>query len=302
MKKNNLYTKLSRAIQKGDLLYKIFCYILIKMNFSNDMLQALEIRNKKFHRVQKKYKKYLIKYDYKSSINKNDIWICWFQGMDNAPSVVKKCYESIKKYNSDKNIHVITEKNMFEYIELPEYIINKWKKGIISYTHLSDIIRTELLIKYGGLWVDATTYFTDSIPDYVYNKDLFLYKYYDSSDITIRFNSWFIYSSKDNAILKNIRDLLYAYWKKERKLSEYFLWHFFLTMSYEYNYEKYCDIYKITDENCHTLQNEILNTYDSEYYEVIKKYSPIHKLTYKIDFDNIAVNSYYEKIMNDKGV
>ena len=27
----------------------------------------------------------------------NKVWICWFQGMEQAPDLIKKCYESIKE-------------------------------------------------------------------------------------------------------------------------------------------------------------------------------------------------------------
>lgn len=38
-------------------------------------------------------------------------------------------------------------------------------KNIISNTHMSDIIRNDILIKNGGLWIDSTVLLTDNIPD-----------------------------------------------------------------------------------------------------------------------------------------
>ncbi|MGN1337403.1 MAG: capsular polysaccharide synthesis protein [Candidatus Coprovivens sp.] len=295
---NSILNRIKRALNKGDLFYKLLCLIYIKLGFSNIKLQALEIRNKKYGKINKKYKRYIKNYNNQSEKNDKDIWVCWFQGIENAPLIVKKCFESLKKHNSDKIIHVITEDNVLDYVSLPDYIVLKWKNGVISNTHFSDIIRTELLLKYGGVWIDATTYFTDRIPDYVYDKEVFLYKYYDSSDETIEFNSWFIYSNKNSNLLMTVRDLIYAYWKNEKKLKEYFLWHFFLTMSYKFYFDRYSKIYKITDENCHTLQNELSNEYDEEYFEIIKLYSPIHKLTYKINLNNLKSNSFYDFIIN----
>ena len=57
-------------------------------------------------KLEKKYKWKLEKFD-KTYIEKehktsDTIWICWFQGMDNAPDLVKKCYHSVVKNNPGK--------------------------------------------------------------------------------------------------------------------------------------------------------------------------------------------------------
>ena len=45
----------------------------------------------------------------------------------------------------------------------------------MSPTHFSDLLRLELLIKYGGTWVDASVLITKYTKDY-FNKDLFFFK------------------------------------------------------------------------------------------------------------------------------
>ena len=88
------------------------------------------------------------------------MWWCWFQGEENAPDLCKKCLESLRKYLKDREIIVITEKNMYDYIDFPDFIKEKYNKGIITRTHLSDLLRIQLLIKYGGTWIDSTVLFT----------------------------------------------------------------------------------------------------------------------------------------------
>lgn len=54
------------------------------------------------------------------------IWICWLQGMDNAPIIVRKCYESIKRNVPDAfDIKVITEKTIDDYVSFPSFIYEK---------------------------------------------------------------------------------------------------------------------------------------------------------------------------------
>ena len=299
IRKTNNETKetLKREIQKKDFFYKIFCYVLIKIGFSNTNLQALEIRNKKYKRIIKKYKSIIKNIEYSSNEYQKEknkiIWICWLQGIENAPEIVKCCINSVKRNCKDKEIRVITLKNLKNYIKLPNYIMQKYENGKISSAHLSDIIRTELLINYGGTWIDATTYLMDAIPEYVYKGNAFFYSFRDIADKTIIYNSWFIYAEKDNRLLKVVRDLLYTFWKKENYLSEYFLWHQFMKMATLKYPEDIDGIEYYSDEIAHMLQNNLLKKYDADYWEEIKKISPIQKITYKIDIEEKESKSFF---------
>lgn len=62
-------------------------------------------------------KQYISGKDYK-------IWTLWWQGVDKMPPIVKATYESIKNA-SDKEVVLITKDNVYEYIEIPEYIKKK---------------------------------------------------------------------------------------------------------------------------------------------------------------------------------
>ena len=96
------------------------------------------------------------------------IWWCWLQGYDAAPPIVKACYNSLMRefkgsrvqevqgLNDDYEIKVIDGENWKEYIELPDFIVKKWEKKQIPPALFSDLLRLELLIKYGGTWIDST--------------------------------------------------------------------------------------------------------------------------------------------------
>lgn len=86
------------------------------------------------------------------------IWWCWLQGIEAAPPIVNACYNSIKRQITDREIRVIDERNWSEYVELPGYIVEKWGKGQIPAALFSDLLRLQLLIKYGGMWIDSTVF------------------------------------------------------------------------------------------------------------------------------------------------
>lgn len=99
------------------------------------------------------------------------IWVCWWQGKEQMPELVQCCLNSLER-NIPKEttvIRIITMENYREYVTLTDTVIRKFNEGKISYTHLADILRAELLYRYGGMWIDATYYVTASIP-----KELFM--------------------------------------------------------------------------------------------------------------------------------
>ncbi len=90
------------------------------------------------------------------------VWVCWWQGEEKAPEMVRYCLASLRRHMpEDAELHLITEKNCASYIELDPVFTEKAAKGIITSVHLTDILRMQLLYLYGGLWADATCYFTD---------------------------------------------------------------------------------------------------------------------------------------------
>ncbi len=107
--------------------------------------------------------------------DKNDkIWTIWLQGEENAPALVKACFRSVRKHCSQELV-VLDEKTIFDYIELPDEIVQKYKDGKIAHAHFADICRVELLYRHGGYWLDATGFVTAPIPKWIQDQDFFVY-------------------------------------------------------------------------------------------------------------------------------
>lgn len=172
--------KIKRALQEGNLKYRIVTEIFNLFGYSNRNIAGLEIKNKVYQYLDKNYSCKIGEFLYKKAeecdaSGDKYIWICWFQGMENAPELVKRCYASVKRNMPDKEIIVITKENMDQYVNFPDHILKKWKRGLITDTKMSDFLRMELLIRYGGLWMDSTIFLSGPIPDWVYEKDIFMY-------------------------------------------------------------------------------------------------------------------------------
>ena len=53
-------------------------------------------------------------------------------------------------------ITVIDERNWRDYVDLPDYVIRRRERRQIPSAHFTDLLRLELLIRYGGTWIDST--------------------------------------------------------------------------------------------------------------------------------------------------
>lgn len=287
---------MKKFYKEGSLKYRIITYLMNIIGYSNKNIAGLQIKNKVFRYIKRKYK-----FEVPRSIVKNDfqgvrktIWTCWFQGMENAPELVNICIQSIKKNCSDYEIVVITYKNMAKYVTFPDYIIQKWKKGIIKDALMSDLLRMELLIKYGGIWMDATVFMTGKIPEIIQGSEFFIYSHLDSNDITMNYNNWFIKSNKNNEFLIRIRDFLYEYWKKEKRVKEYFIWHLAATNIANLYPNLLENMPVISDVIPEQLCMVLNNKYNEKYWNYLCDLTTIHKLSYKVKCKNDCYTYLYK--------
>ena len=109
----------------------------------------------------KRFKNFIEWYKYKEFWQwkmEKKIRVLWWQWLDKAPEIVKICVNSIKKHNCGYEVIILDKNNYKNYIKLPDFILRKVKKGEMTITHFSEIIRMGLLKEYWWIRVDATMY------------------------------------------------------------------------------------------------------------------------------------------------
>lgn len=211
------------------------------------------------------------------------VWICWFQGMNQAPEIVKKCVASVEAHLQDKEIVVITEENLKQYVHLPEFILEKWAQGIISNAHFSDILRADLLSNYGGIWIDATVLLTQSLATEIEEADFFAYQtsFDENPQNPILISSWFLKAKKNHPIITETRKILIAYWQKHQVLMNYYLFHIIISLVIRKFPSLWNSVKKETNGNAHLLQFQLNNEFSAAEFNRLKQLVGIHKLTYK---------------------
>lgn len=231
-----------------------------------------------------------------------NIWSCWFQGMDKAPDIVQSCYNTIKDNFDGYEKILITKDNLEFYTDIDPIVMQKWKDGIISNTAFSNIVRLELLINHGGLWLDSTIFCTDMvIPEFISKSPLFVYSNWKWISGDVRpISNWLMSACKDHVMLKVVRDLLVQYWHEKNELQTYFIFHMFFQMVIESFPEVWKQTPKISNLPPHMMQFELQGAYTAKRFEQLKTMSMFHKLTYKLPEKTITDdNNLYNYIIKN---
>ncbi len=285
--------ELKRKINKAIILFNPFLEKsnTVKENYYN--WKTYCILKKKYEKKIKKLPTYKETHKYS-----NKVWWCWLQGEENAPALQKACISSLRKHLKDREIIVITLDNLYEYIDFPDYIIEKYKKGIIPNANFSDMIRLQLLIKYGGTWIDSTVYCTKYNKDF-FDRDLFVFKAFMRGDDSIVSSSWFITAEINNPILLTVRDLFFDYWKTHDYLIHYLIFHLLFTIATEKYPKLFEKVENFPNVSPHVMQFELLNEYNEKRFKELEQFSDFHKLSRHLDFESVKnKNTIYNYIID----
>ena len=280
---------------------KIFFLIFIKkiLNrlsryFKNIDANSVIVKfiEKDFKEIIEKYKKNTcspaiaeIKEIAERSKTEANIWVFWWQGYEAAPVLVKKCIESVRKNAGTHTVILLTKDNWQTYADIPEYIIKKVSEGNISLTHFSDILRMALLADHGGLWLDATIFVSQSIPDYCFTLPYFSI-HYKASSSKITQGRWtgFCQGACRNSIIQCFcRDIFFEYWKKYARLVDYFFIDYTMLCGYKNipAFKQLVDSVPLNNEGIKELDLHFSDTFSKEKYESILENSTFFKLNWK---------------------
>ena len=212
------------------------------------------------------------------------IWACWLQGEESAPPLVKVCLARIFERFHGYEKTLITRENMGAYITLDPVVLRKWQDGLLSDNAFANIVRLELLLRYGGVWLDATVYpTTETMPSYLEDAPLFAYSSWHWLSGDIRpVSVWLLASVPAHPILQTVRDGLVQYWQDYDALVDYFVFHMFFRMAIA----RYPDLWRATPRYTnvlpHLMQFELAAPYRAQRFAELCALSPFHKLTHKL--------------------
>ena len=223
--------------------------------------------------------------------NNKIIWTLRWQGYDNVPEIVKYCLD---------------ESTFDCYVQIPEYLKLKIKKGYISIANISDMIRVCLLSQYGGIWIDSTVFIHSSFKWDNFSKSYFTIKTGEMTDYSpnVSKNRWKTFLLSGNSSLYEFtRDFFFEYFKKFDYVIDYLLIDYIFDIAFDTNIEIKKQMLELesTNLNLFWLEKHFSEKFDGNIWDHISKETTIFKTTYKLD-TKIKCDSenYYSALIKNK--
>lgn len=230
--------------------------------------------------------------------NSDYIWVSWLQGYEEAPKLIQKCIDSIKQYSQGQNFCFVTMQNYKEYVDVPDYLIEKLEDGIITLTFFSDILRLLLLDKYGGLWVDATVFCIGNFKYLYKGSDFFAFRITGEDDGRVA-ASWFIYSKKSHVLVRETLNLLLQYCSRLERMEHYYIIHYFFRMVAECYEEIWKKVPMNVVSDCYLLYKKINKKFSLGELEMIEEKMPVQKLNRRIRINTKEEDTFYHYLISE---
>lgn len=261
---------------------------------------------------KKTFEDFFDKYDFDRPLPENDlsirdcIWVCWWQGLDSAPELVKKCIESIQKNAGNHEVIIITEDNYKEYVNIPKWVEDKKNAGIISLTNYSDLLRLSLLAEHGGMWLDATFFCAKPTIDEYFSFPLWSIKRPDYLHCSVASGYFAGYSLQCNVeqrwMFATIRDFFLYYWKNNDMLIDYLIVDYMIVLAQQKDSRISNAFKSIVPNNpcCDELYKVLGEPFDEEVWKKLKKDTSLFKLTWKQEFPKKkdGQDTFYAKLLD----
>lgn len=305
-----IYKELPQIVK--DLRHKGILKSFYAWKFRRNRRTAFIDLEKMLPLIEERISPYLEKYTNETTnlsecpIERN-VFVFWWDGFENAPEIVQQCLNSVKMYHNDCNIIEITKDTYTQYTDINSLILEDYDKGKISVQTFSDILRFNLLKNNGGIWIDATIFFTreynlleglknKSFESVYFPTSLEFLKYKDAE---CSWSGYFIASRKNSVFVQIVNEVFEKYYLEYRTYSLYFFIDAVLMI---------CKLNHIDDDvlsKVHYNSNEmflLLNNLNNPYDETImEKIDAIpQKLNWAFRYRSKEENTFYMKLIKQK--
>ena len=154
------------------------------------------------------------------------IWQVWLQGWDTAPQLVQDSRSSWINRNPGWEHRALTRGDLDDLLspEIAELALSER----LPHAAASDLIRLDLLRRYGGVWADATTFCVRPLDDWLLDKmqsGLFAFKFENDRRPAA---SWFLASVAQGKIVSDWHRSSQNYWHTHTELTDYYWVHLLL--------------------------------------------------------------------------
>ena len=129
------------------------------------------------------------------------LWTYWHQGFDQAPLLIQCCVKQWATLHPKWEIRKLDSNNIHDFLGHDFLAEESFAK--LSLPHISDLIRTKLLIDYGGVWIDPTVFPVVPLEEWLdFNSEAGVFLFSRPGKDRLIAN-WFIASRKNSRLLQS---------------------------------------------------------------------------------------------------
>ncbi|GAB2467066.1 hypothetical protein GCM10027063_04570 [Promicromonospora xylanilytica] len=150
---------------------------------------------------------------------RSTIWTYWAQGWDDLPEVVATCHRRLRELGGS-DVVPLDAVGAAELVRIPADI------DAIEMGHAarSDLLRLELLGRFGGTWIDATCFVTEDPRPHLDRLGADGFFAFEKAGSTLA--TWLMVSEPDGYLVRMARSALHTYLREHKEWSYYFLLHY----------------------------------------------------------------------------
>ena len=160
------------------------------------------------------------------------IWLLWLQGWENAPEVVRACAASWVRLNPAWSVRFLTREHLPQLFPSSSPSARLLELDIPPEA-LSNVVRLELLARYGGVWADATTYCLMPLDEWLAPAVAEGFFAFDRPGPDRMLASWFLAAPPGAPVIARWRSLAQAYWTDRTERHTYFWFHYLFADAYK---------------------------------------------------------------------
>ena len=241
------------------------------------------------------------------------IWTMWQQGEEKMPETVRSSMKTIKNFakRNGCEFHMLTDENLHKYVNVPNDIIEKYKRKELKAAHYSDIVRFSLLYQYGGIWMDATLFVSPYATLEMFKGEFFSLNHppimaekLERAIGDYKWSGFLLAGKKEKLYFKHIRDLYIYFIRKYPVFIHYLMMDYFILSEYELN-DEFKDLVDelpvlAPAERVWFLRDHANDIFDENIWTEVLKTTPIMKTTYKINPEELIPQSYLYKLFYGK--
>jgi hypothetical protein len=207
----------------------------------------------------------------------NNIYMYWDQGWNSAPAVVQSCRRQAELMSEGFNLHFLDFHSASQLVNIPKIVRDRLRSNPTKY---SNIVRCDLLSRYGGIWIDATVFITTPLLQLMPHIENRYFSYTRKDQIL---SNWMMISPQGHIIPTLMRDVQISWWLKTDELPAYRWFHYlfeaFNNLHPEFKNEWNLR-YPISSSKAYLLAKFLNHEYNEEIMQHICKYTFVQKLSY----------------------